>query len=310
MDGRHRKRDRLGIVHFKPLFPTSGGPRGAIQGFSVDSRRRLAWTLANAPVDFAVHITLTYHARVDETDGDQVAVRNRSLVERAKADLNRLLACLRAEIGAYCWIQEFQKRGAIHFHILCEHAIAPERVALAWCRATGQLDDPHALKHAVRVRRVEDQTTVRRYLVKYFGKAAQKSRPPGVDRAGRYWGASRDLRAEPLAEVVTCHPKARKHDRSALQVRRAFQRYVSKCVGFKWRGGRLTCWQGDVPERAHKVLDQLRRFYREPGYVMELVDRFDWEFVAELSAFRHKLMRPDTGVAVGDDWTGLQGVRG
>lgn len=121
MDGRHRKRDRLGIVHFKPLFPTSGGPRGAIQGFSADSRRRLAWTLANAPVDFAVHITLTYHARVDETDGDQVAARNRALVERAKADLNRLLACLRAEIGAYCWIQEFQKRGAIHYnHLLSE----------------------------------------------------------------------------------------------------------------------------------------------------------------------------------------------
>lgn len=31
--------------------------------FRPESRRRLDWLLANAPVHFAVHATLTYHAR-------------------------------------------------------------------------------------------------------------------------------------------------------------------------------------------------------------------------------------------------------
>lgn len=104
-----------------------------------------------------------------------------------KRDLHRFLNCIRPEVGAYCWIQEFQKRGAIHFHALFEAPITASRAALAWCRATGQLDDPHAMAHAVRVRAVDDQTAARRYLVRYFGKAGQKQLPAGVERAGRFW---------------------------------------------------------------------------------------------------------------------------
>lgn len=296
MDGRHRKRDRLGIVHFRPLFPTSGGPRGTIAGFTKESRWRLGWTLANATAPFAVHATLTYHARADETNGDQVATRNRTLVGRAKLDLNRMLASVRDEIGSFCWIQEFQQRGAIHFHILCEREVAQSRLALEWCRATGQLDDPHAMKHAVRVRPVEDQTVVRRYLVKYFGKAGQKRMPPGVERAGRYWGCSRGLAAGPLLEVVTAQPKACRHDRAALAVRRALQRFVSRELGFKWRGGRLVCWEPDLPQRALRVLHELRRFYTEPGYVRALLDQHGWDFVSEVTPIRYALSRPSGGV--------------
>lgn len=141
-DGRHRWRDFAGVRHFESPFRTRGGPRDQIATFSPESRRRLDWLLANAPVDFAVHATLTYHARVDESDGDQVAERNGKLVARAKADLHRFLNCIRPEVGAYCWIQEFQKRGAIHFHALFESPITASRTALAWCRATGQARRP------------------------------------------------------------------------------------------------------------------------------------------------------------------------
>lgn len=99
-DGRHRKRNGLGVVLFQPLFPTSGGPRRAIAGFTKESRKRLGWTLANATVPFAVHATLTYHARVNESDGEQDATHNRALAARSKIDLNRLLARVRDEIGA------------------------------------------------------------------------------------------------------------------------------------------------------------------------------------------------------------------
>ena len=275
-DGRFRRRDSLGVRTLESPFPRSGGPRGHIQGFTAESRRRLAWVLANAPPDFALHVTVTYHARVDEADGDQVAKRNRSLVERAKADMNRFLAVIGKEAGRYVWIQEFQKRGAIHFHVLLEFAVAERRLAVAWCRATGQLHDPHALEHAVRARAVEDQTKARKYLIKYFGKGKQKQLPAGVDRAGRYWGASRTLRVGPLAEVVTCQPKHRHHEREALFVSRSVRRYVSRHLGFKFRGGRLISWDGGLPGKVLGVMKQLRAYYRDTGYLMAILEPF-WE---------------------------------
>ncbi len=275
-DGRLRRRDRVGVRTLESPFPKSGGPRGQIRGFTKASRRRLAWVLANAPTDFAVHLTVTYHARVDEADGDQVAKRNRTLVQRAKTDMNRFLAAIGKEAGRYVWIQEFQQRGAIHFHVLLEQAVDERRLAVVWCRATGQLHDPHALEHAVRARQVEDQTKARRYLIKYFGKGKQKALPAGVDRAGRYWGASRSLRVGPLAEVVTCPTKHRQHEREALLVARAVRRYVSKHVGFKFRGGRLISWDGGLSDRLLGVVKQLRAFYRDTGYLKSILEPF-WE---------------------------------
>ena len=275
-DGRIRRRDRLGVRTLESPFRSGGGPRGAIRGFTRESRRRLAWVLANAPVEFATHATFTYHARVDERDGDEVARRNRELVQRAKRDLNRFLACVSREVGRVVWIQEFQKRGAVHFHALFEHAVDERRLALAWCRATDQLHDPHALAHAVKVRQVEDQTAARKYLIRYFGKGVQKQLPAGVDRAGRFWGASRSLRVGPVAEVVTCPPKHRHHDKAALAVTRAARQFISRAVGFKYRGGRLVFWDGGVPERVLGVRRRLRAHYRDEGYLAEMLAPF-WE---------------------------------
>jgi hypothetical protein len=262
-DGRHRI--RLGnLGEYVERLHWTGGPRGLIHGFTAGSCKRLTWLLANAPVDFASHITLTYHARVDERNGDQVEARNRALVQNAKRDLNRLLSSLRRELGGYCWAQEFQKRGAIHFQLLSEHAVEEQRVTLAWCKATGQLHDPQALAHSVVVKPVDNQLAARRYLIKYFGKAGQKQLPAGVQCAGRYWGASRALKAEPMAEVVSCPEMARRHDKRALDVRRGVQRFVSRALGFRWRGGRLVCWDGTLPQRALGVMERLRSYYGEP----------------------------------------------
>lgn len=276
-DGRIRRYGGLGWEYLLTPFPGKGGPRGAIAGFSRDSHKRLKWLLANAPIDFAVHVTLTYHARVDESVGEVVAKRNGDLVARSKADLKRFVMCVRNEAGAYCWIQEFQRRGAIHFHVLFEHALDAERAALAWCRATGQLHDPQALEHSVRVRRVDDQTAARRYLIKYFGKHAQKSLPLGVERAGRYWGASRSLHVEPIVQVVSCEQGGKLHDKAACRVSRGVRRFVSGVVGFDWRGGRLVRWDESLQMRVIRVLGELRRFYCELGHLVELAHSFGWE---------------------------------
>lgn len=276
-DGRRRERGPLGWLYLRPALPRARGPRGEIRGFSVKSRQRLKWALANAVPEFRTHLTLTYHARVDESDADAAAARNRSLVSRAKRDLNRFLACVRREAGRYCWIQEFQSRGAVHFHVLVESVLDSSRAALAWCRATGQLHDPHALRHGVRVDAVEDQLAARRYLVRYFGKSVQKRLPAGVERAGRFWGASRSLIADPMAVVTSCEPKGKRHDASAVRVVRGLRRFVSGVVGFRWRGGRLVSWRGDLSVRALHVLGRLREYYGETGVLVEQAQRSGWE---------------------------------
>ena len=308
-DGRHRWRGPMGWEHLEDRsFLGRGGKRGAIRGLTHGARKRLRWFLAMAPVDFAVHVTLTYHARIDESDAAQVAERNRALVGRAKRDLNRFRVCVGKEIGRHCWIQEFQKRGAIHFHFLCERAIGERRAALAWCRATGQLHDPHALAHAVRV---EVQIAARKYLVRYFGKALQKELPAGVQGAGRFWGGSRSLVATPLGSVVSAEPKGKKHDASSKTVRRVLQRYVSRLVGFKWRGGRFVCWDGDVPKRVLRAMDELKAFYHETGYLVEMAERSGWDRVEPEAGKRSSTRNvpgSDVPWVAGADWNGGRAV--
>ncbi len=289
-DGRVRRVDRMGVRTMEQLFGSKGGPRGEIQGFTRGSRLRLKWLLANAPVEFATHATLTYHARVDESDGDQVAKRNRELVKRSKADLGRLLATIRKERGRFIWIQEFQERGALHFHLLLENAVPQQRLAVAWCRPTGQLHDPAAVKHSVKVRPVEDQVAARRYLLRYFGKAKQKVLPAGVDRAGRFWGASRSLTPVPLVVVKSAASKSRRSDAAANTIRRVLHRFTSRALGFKFRRGRLSFWSGDFPERACHVMRRLRAYYRDTGYLVELAEAAGWELLdAETAEKRRKL---------------------
>jgi len=107
--------------------------RGAIKGLSKSSFRRLQLVALNAAGVFASHVTLTYHALTEtwETDRD----RNRRIVQQSKADMHRFLMCLRGELGEYIWVQEFQERGVIHYHLLCTEPVSQERASDAWARA-------------------------------------------------------------------------------------------------------------------------------------------------------------------------------
>jgi hypothetical protein len=105
----------FGLVFRKP---DHHGPRarGVIRGFSRGSRRRLEFVAANLEARFQTLVTLTYHANVERWEDD--AERNRRVVLRSKRDLNRFLSCLRGEFGQYLWVQEFQQRGVVHYHVL------------------------------------------------------------------------------------------------------------------------------------------------------------------------------------------------
>ena len=142
-------------------------PRGPVTGLSSTSRKGLEFLAASVACEFRSHVTLTYHAKGESWDD---AERNKRIALRSKDDLNRFLASVRKSIGRYLWVQEFQERGVVHFHLLCEAEIQVERLRLVWCRATDELHDPDALRHAVRVQSVRSQVGARSYVSRYAAR--------------------------------------------------------------------------------------------------------------------------------------------
>jgi hypothetical protein len=239
---------------------------------SVPSKRRLEFVAANGYVSFRTHLTLTYHARVARWEDD--AERNWRIVKRSKKDLNRFLTCLRRELGRYLWVQEFQARGVVHYHVLCEGVVSQDRAAIAWCRATGEMDDASAVEHAVRLRVVEDERKARGYLGRYVTKMRQKCLPPGVDGAGRWWGRSRSLGLEVLEQVVSA--RASDWCRNGLAVRavRCLRKYVARMQRRKFRGGAMVLWDGTLAERVLRAMRELERYYCVPSAVPAILADF------------------------------------
>lgn len=234
IDRMPRKRDRDGRsvpIHYAK---STRGDRGAIRAFSEASRRRLEYLLANVRAEFCCIVTLTYHARCESWEGDEE--RNRRIVKRSKRDLNRFLCCVRREIGRYAWVQEFQARGVVHYHLLCEKALTQERGAFVWCRATGEADDSAAMRYAVKVEAVESVLGARSYLGRYVGKGRQKSLPTGIDGAGRWWGLSRGIPLALVEEVVTRPEGGEWVSLREVLIARSFRRWLRKRLGFKVRG--------------------------------------------------------------------------
>jgi hypothetical protein len=230
-----------------------------VRGFSEASRKRLEFIAANAGARFRSLLTLTYHAELQA--GEDEAARNARVAVASKRDLNRFLSALRGELGAYLWVQEVQRRGVIHFHVLCEGEPSSERVAVAWCRATGELDDGDALRHAALVEPIESESAARWYVGRYLGKGRQKKLPLGVEKAGRWWGRSRGLALVVLDEVVTREPGGEFVNRGNLQIVRAVRRYLSGVFGWRFRSGAFVSWGGELTGKLQRIVGELRAFY-------------------------------------------------
>lgn len=258
-DRRKRRRTRYVGVIFEPVWRPVGGYRGEIKAFSRASQRRLAFVFANVCTPFKSLVTLTYHA-VTET-WEKAGDRNRRIVQRSKRDLNRFLTAMRPQLGPYLWVQEFQDRGVVHYHLICEREVFEPEVRLVWCRAIDALDDAAARRYAAKVDAIRDEKQVRKYLGHYIGKARQKLLPEGVDGAGRWWGASRSIELAVFAELVTCPRKGRKANEPETRTVRCLRKFLSRVMGFEYRGGVLIDWGGGTCERARRALEQLVSFY-------------------------------------------------
>jgi hypothetical protein len=160
-------------------------------------------------------LTLTYHSNFQDC-------------EQAKNHLNTFLQRFR-RIGEtkYIWKMEFQKRGAIHFHLLLipGQEIWPEqwknldrikkiellrmKVSSFWNVITGE--SIQNLKAGTNVRIVNNWRMATGYIAKYMGK----SEKPVTDKngqlveTGRFWGMSYNWNLKP---VLSCSIDAKKMD--------------------------------------------------------------------------------------------------
>lgn len=273
-DRRPRVRSKLFGRILEDQPPRSNGPRGEIKAFSRASQRRLAFVFANTGTSLRSLVTLTYHAVAEswEVVGD----RNRRIVARSKRDLNRFLTAMRRQLGAYLWVQEFQKRGVIHYHLVCECELFEPEVKLVWCRSIDESDDAAARKYAAKVDVIRSEGGVRNYLGQYVGKIRQKRLPEGVNGAGRWWGASRSVQLVVLDELVACEMKARKPKEPETRAVRCLRKFISRLVGFDFKGGVLIDWKGETCARAARALAELVKFYGRTESLDALLGQFGW----------------------------------
>jgi len=276
-----------GRLRFRRSRPSEWGPeyairphgrRGAIGGWSEASARRLRFIAANVDSAFESMITLTYRAR--EKAWETRAERNRRVIQHCQADLHRFLRCLAGEIGAYLWVREFQRRGVVHYHVICQRMISPERATEAWCRASRQLDDAAVLRRGAKVDPIRSQGGALSYVGRYLGKERQKQLPVGVEGAGRWWGRSRSLKLAMLDEVIWLDRSEGIRRSAELRIVRVLRRYVSKRTRRPYRGGAFLDYGGKLSEKLGGMLETLRAYYGETA-------RFDpmalptWEAVEE-----------------------------
>src|SRR5208282_5271460 len=120
----------------------SGGLRGEITRWSRASIRRFMLMAKNARCEWVGMVTLTYPGDYS-ADGKAV-----------KKQLNSFLQYLRRLHVSYCWVLEFQRRGAPHFHILVSGFVPKEEVASRWFKIVGSGDKKH-LRAGTRVEGID-----------------------------------------------------------------------------------------------------------------------------------------------------------
>jgi hypothetical protein len=159
-----------------PVAPTT---RGAVHGFSRQSRGRLLKRLAQVDQSAsgrALFVTLTYplSAMTDFTT--------------CKRHLNAWGQRLRRRVahGAFFWRLELQKNGSPHFHLILLNVpyLAHQWVARTWYEVVGSGNDDH-LRAGTETRRVVSFKEAFGYAAKYAAKLPGND---ADDTQGRVWG--------------------------------------------------------------------------------------------------------------------------
>lgn len=187
--------------------------RGRVREFSKRSRRRLMQEARDfEQLGIRPHYmqTLTYPGSFE------VVVRDGRQAQRhLKAFRKRLERYFEREgISRWggLWFEEFQRRGAPHFHILLWGAgieaidikAFQKWTAQAWADIVNHPDEHEYAKHVkagTRTEKLHEQDF--RYAVQYMQKAEQKRVPEGFRNVGRFWGVWNEEQAAPIVVPST-----------------------------------------------------------------------------------------------------------
>lgn len=205
----------------KPIPPK----KGETEEMSRKSKMRLAHIVQNSEVGFNSIITLTYGDMVHPLNGKEL-----------KRQLNIFLNQLRKRFTIeYLWFMEFTKRGRPHIHIITtKDPTEFDRIWLAqvWSRISvrdalkrqvkneenSDIAVPITLdgllvaeeqqkvylvhRHVKSWQKAKKTDGMARYALKYATKTYQKKIPANFRDAGRFWGISKGVYANPIAEVL------------------------------------------------------------------------------------------------------------
>lgn len=196
-----------------------GGKRGKVTGLSAGAARRFRFSVVNAAVDWVGLVHLTYPAQFP-SNGREV-----------KAHLHRFLLWLNGKGVRWAWVQEFQERGAPHFHVLVSGWLDRKGVARKWFEIVGSGDRKH-LFAGTRVEGVRSLGGVSRYLGKYLAKEKQKTPPAAYVQCGRFWGISRGL----VTVLHTWVAFGKAADRAFRTVRQYAERRAGKVLRYLHKG--------------------------------------------------------------------------
>ena len=198
------------VVKRENCIATRGGKeRGEVVELSRSSLKKLSFVANNSEVDFTHMMTMTY-PEVFPEDGREV-----------KRQLNLFLTRARQLVGglSYLWFMEFQKRGAVHFHVMTAGAVGVATafecsgvggelrdiwvgIVAGWYRDGGMVPCAHHATYGLHMEPIRESLGAARYVAKYAAKVDQKQVPEWYASVGRFWGNSRDVKPRERGVVV------------------------------------------------------------------------------------------------------------
>jgi len=210
------------VTGWPSRWPSTSGERihrrGIIRNATVRTLIRAGFAIANAPVDFDLMTTLTFRERPAEA---KKALRAFCSSETIKPMLG----------AAWGWVQEFQERGVVHYHLLhtkealAGHwepgdtpwrtvgkgkrartvlgGLAEQDIAEEWMSATGDNSyKSHRYNFGGITEVMRDPAAAGAYLGNYFSKMGQKQLPEDEPPQGRWWWLHPSLAAKPIGESI------------------------------------------------------------------------------------------------------------
>jgi len=178
---------------------TRGGKRGRIRSFSSQARRRILRFMARirAGGQRAVFVTLTFK-------GYPTNAQAKETLRRLKMRISR-----KHNNASFVWRMEYQRRGSIHFHLICFNLPFWKQSDLqqVWTECTGEVSS------RADIRLIRSKRGVMHYVSKYIAKRPEKGRKTSLVyapylhasrkwRKGRFWGYHNAKRL-PLGQKLT-----------------------------------------------------------------------------------------------------------